>query len=215
MSREVYIVRFLAGVLAAVCLPAQAGDTSRPAFVFLRPETSSFWNTATNSMLTLPVEFPYGATKATLSVVGLKYSMAYSNIVANTFELTLPAATSPATENVYTLALEFDNGVACTAKLGLVQGKLPDAQGATRCIAPMTAATWRRVKGRAVLPIPYGMTSFTVDGVVVDPGLGGAQGWYVFGPLKSQSTANLALATDYDVWHATLYGIGGFLLEVK
>ena len=45
------------------------GLTSDPAFVFLAPETSYFWRTATNSVMSLPVEFPEGATSATLGLI--------------------------------------------------------------------------------------------------------------------------------------------------
>ena len=50
----------------AVSAPA-AKLSSEPTFVFLRPETSSFWNTATNSTMTLPIDYPSGATKALYS----------------------------------------------------------------------------------------------------------------------------------------------------
>ena len=206
---------FAAVLSAAMCASANAGDTSSPAFVFLRPETSSFWHTATNGTISLPVDFPDGATRATLSVKGLGYFAVYDNVPEGLFDLTLPAATSPDTENVYDLELAFDGVVVRRAKLGLVQGRSVDDQGATRCIAPMDGVSWRRVKRRAVLPIPYGTTSFAINGEAVDTGLGGDQGWYALGPLGAQEKAECEMETAGVLFSATLYGVGGFIFSFK
>ena len=130
--------------MVSVAVPAEE-LTSEPTFVFLRPETSSFWNTATNSTMTVPIDYPRGARAATLSVRGLGYEQTYAGITEATFTFELPAPTSPETENVYDLTLAFDDAAATvrTAKLGLVQGLSPDAEGTTRCLAPATAKVWR------------------------------------------------------------------------
>ena len=75
--------------------------------------------------MTVPIDYPVGATKATLAVTGLGYSEEYADLTGDSFTFTLPSATSPETENVYDLTLTFDNGVERTAKLGLVQGLSP------------------------------------------------------------------------------------------
>ena len=162
---------------------ADAGVTgaSERAFVFVNRGTSSYWHTATNCVLALPVEMPEGATSATLSVTGLRHSATYANITASPFLLTLPAATSTETENVYDLTLTFNDAGATvrTARLGLIKGYNMTVRGATRCLAPKEQRKWGWVKGRrAVFPIPYGMTAFTVGGTAMDTGLGGDQGWY-------------------------------------
>ena len=74
-----------------------AGTTSEPTFVFLRPETSSFWRTAFDSEITVPVDFPEGSDTATLRVSGLGYEREYADITAadlgeNGFTFTLPQA---------------------------------------------------------------------------------------------------------------------------
>jgi hypothetical protein len=51
--------------------PEQTWSMSDSTFVFIKPETSFFWHTATNSTMTLPVDFPEGATSATLVVTGM------------------------------------------------------------------------------------------------------------------------------------------------
>ena len=91
--------------------------------VYLRPETSSFWHTATNSTMTLPVDFPFGASSATLTIAGaFGYSQTIPDITASSVTVTLPEArmdgSSPATEDVYDITLEFNDGTVQTAKLG-------------------------------------------------------------------------------------------------
>ena len=77
------------------------------------------------------------------------------------------------------LLLAFNDGTERRAKLGLIEGLSPDAEGTTRCLAPANGRVWESVKGgRAVLPIPYGTTSFQVNGVETPTGLDGAQGWF-------------------------------------
>ena len=158
-------VAALAGAAVLTVSAPAAKLSSEPTFVFLRPETSSFWNTATNSTMTLPIDYPNGATKATLTVNGVGYNRVYPDIAApqDSIEIDLPVPDSPKTENVYELTLTFNNGAPSrTAKLGLIQGLDSGAKGSTRCIAPAQGKVWSTATGRAVLPIPYGTTSFTV-----------------------------------------------------
>ena len=86
------IVGMLVVVAAMFAQPvlAEDGAWSDPAFVFLKPETSSFWRTATNSVVTLPVKYPEGATSADLTVNGVGYSRMYADIPEGDFDLELP-----------------------------------------------------------------------------------------------------------------------------
>lgn len=199
--------------MVSVAVPA-AELTSEPTFVFLRPETSSFWNTATNNTMTVPIDYPVGATKATLAVTGLGYSEEYADLTGDSFTFTLPSATSPETENVYDLTLTFDNGVERTAKLGLVQGLSPDSEGTTRCLAPSGSRVWNKVKGQAVLPIPYGMKTLKVNGVDTDTGLDGAQGWYALGKIEPNETVTLSGVADGVEYAASLLGGGAGLMMI-
>ena len=200
--------------MVSVAVPAQE-LTSEPTFVFLRPETSSFWNTATNSTMTLPIDFPPGAKTATLDVQGVRYSRHYEGITGSSFELQLPEATSPETENVYGLTLTFDDMTVRKAKLGLVQSFALGANGMTRCLAPADSGVWNEVNKRAVIPIPFGTTSLTVNGEAVDTGLNGAQGWYAI-PGKSGETYSLSLMADGVEQYASLMGFSdGMLLILK
>lgn len=58
---------------------AFASDLSDPAFVHLTPETSSFWHTATNATLTVPIDFPFGATSGTMRICRSGYFSSQNN----------------------------------------------------------------------------------------------------------------------------------------
>ena len=208
--RKVLMVGAMAA-LASMPYLTSASDRSAPALVYLRPETSSFWHTATNSTMTLPVDFPANASSATLTITGaFGYSQTISDITTSSVTVALPAATMGetmiATEDVYDFTLAFDDGTVRTAKLGLISG-LGDGRGATRCLAPPSGRAWAKVCGQVAIPIPYGITSFEIDGVATDTGLGGAQGWYAF-KLDIDTTATLSALVDEDPWSATLKGAG-------
>jgi len=210
-------VAALAGAAVLTVSAPAAKLSSEPTFVFLRPETSSFWNTATSSTMTLPIDYPSGATKATLTVNGVGYNRVYPDLTADSIEIDLPVPDSPKTENVYELTLAFDNGAPSrTAKLGLIQGLDSGAKGSTRCIAPAEGKVWSTATDRAVLPIPYGTTSFTVNGVEHDTGLDGAQGWYALSPIKPGAVISLSCLADGVSYAASILGGGnGFMLIYK
>lgn len=214
------IARKMAGIVGAAMTTLAVGATemtSEPTFVFLKPETSSFWHTATNNTMTVPVDFPTGATSARLYVSGVKYNHIYENITASEYTFELPPAESPETENVYDIALVFNDAAETrrTAKLGLIQGLCPDSEGITRCIAPSNGRLWEKAKGRAVLPIPYGTEALRVDGELADTGLNGAQGWYAL-PIKGGKTVSLSLIAGELNYTASILGGGaGFMLILK
>ena len=209
------ILRKMAGVVGAsvVSVAVSAAElTSEPTLVFTRPETSSFWNTATNNHMTVPVDFPAGATSATLTVNGLGYTATYADIHKGTdsYTFVVPAAESPQTENVYNLTLTFNDGTVRKAKLGLIEGVAPEAEGVTRCLAPANGRVWSRVKGgRVVFPIPHGTSSFsiTVNGNTrtESTGLNGAQGWYALG-LYGGEEASLSMIANGISYSASLLG---------
>ena len=211
---------FLPSVIALAALASFAdGPVSDPACVYLRPEASFFWHTATNSTLTLPVEFPAGSTTADLTVSGVAYHVSYPGITTNEFLLELPPATSPETENVYDLTLVFDNGLARHARLGLVRSFAAGSEGTTRCIAPFGSARWRKVDRCAVMPIPFGVTSFLLqfeDGSEVsDTGLDGAAGWYALAFSRHKSASLAMTDADGAEWTAALNGVAGTVVQLR
>jgi hypothetical protein len=214
------LMKFFGLFLAFLCgFPLHAADAvtavSEKSFIFIRPEKSSHWQTSKGGAVSLPVLFPDGATKATLSVSGAGYSARYDNITSDEFELILPEAVSSATENVYDLELKFDDETVRTARIGVIQGLCSGAQGATQCRAGRSRS-WGRVADRyAVVPVPYGTTSLTIDGRPEDAGLDGAQGWFVLDRLKIGKSSPVVLSAGDDVFETCLWGVPGFIMMFR
>ena len=214
---------FLNGIVL-VCVAALAAGSSEGALsesftAFLRPGESSFWRTAPGSSVTVPVDFPSGAQTAALTVkgVGSGYSKVYDGISGESFEFELPEAVDSQSEDVYELTLTFDDETKTvrTAKIALVKGLMPDASGKTRCLVPEHSRKWNRViGGRAVVPVPYGATSLTVDGAE-HPGLDGKQGWCVLKNLESGETSETVLTVGGETYAASLMSAGGLLFLVR
>ena len=197
----------VAALVAAAGMATAATEAdSNSTFVFLDYGESAFWHTATNATLSLPLPFPAGASGATLTVSAPKYAAQYEIAAGNTsFVLSLPIADSPAAENVYDLSLDFGEGTVLTAKLGLVESYGPHGDAATRVLAPSTRPAWPRVGCVAVIPIPAGITAFTIDGVTADTGLDGDAGWYA-AVLGGGQTATFALTdAEGSAFSATLF----------
>lgn len=210
-----------AGILLSAAAFGSDGFKSDAAFVFLQPETSSFWHTATDSTMTLPVYYPKGATKATLLVEGMEYSKTYSDITGDDVEIELPAPETERTENVYTLTLSYDDGSVRTAKLGAVRGYAKDCTGAARCVIPEASSAWKKFKYRAVLPVPYGMKDLSLslnggDPQPLETGLDGAQGWYGLEGIKRNDSLDFAYELNGMQYALSLIGGGdGFFMIVK
>lgn len=194
-----------------------AGDTSDATFVYVNPKSCYHWHTATNSTMELPVCFPPKANSASLSVNG---SVCYSGITTNRILVSLPAPRRGLSEDVYDLALEFDDGTVYTARLGLINGYWGCGDtGSTRCITPVGDKVWGKVDGFAVIPIPYGTILFTsaLDGgaaLPVDTGLDGAAGWYAI-KIAGMETADITATTPYEVFAASLHGTLGLIITIR
>lgn len=150
---------------------------SANAFVFLRPEESSFWHTATNSTMELPTCHSVGAEPVSLTVQGTRFKRTYGNLTNETVTVELPPVRCAADEHVYSLTLTMADGTSCRTSLGLVCG-CGETEATTSLRLPMEE--WDTIRKRVVIPIPYGMRTLRVNGKDVDPGLDGAQGWYEF-----------------------------------
>ena len=208
-----------AGVLWPVMAFGAEGVKSDAAFVFLQPETSSFWCTATNSTMTIPIYYPKGATKADLLVDGMQYAKSYNDITSDSVDIELPAPTNERTENVYTLTLSFDDGTVQTAKLGAVRGYAKSVAGVARCVIPEESASWKKFKYRAVLPVPYGMKNLTLclNGAEPQPlETDGAQGWYGLEGIKRNDSLDFTYELNGMPYALSLVGGGdGFFVTVK
>jgi hypothetical protein len=208
---------FLCSVCCGILLHAEDVVTaaSGKSFIFICPEKSSHWRTSPGGAVSLPVMFPDGATKASLSVSGAGYSARYDNITANEFELTLPEAVSAETENVYDLKLQFDDGTVRTARIGVIHGLQAGAQGAAKCRSSKPRS-WGKIADRyAVVPVPYGTVELTINGKPEDTGLDGAQGWFVVDRLKTGKKSLFALSGGDEVFESRLWGVAGFSMMFR
>ncbi len=166
-------------------------------FVHVRPELSSFWRTATNNVVYLPVDMPRAAKTATLHVEGVGYERTYLDLPGGVFRLELPEASSPDNENVYRLTLSFDDGTERTAVLGVIEGMRSADEGcSTRCRLSGDGLTWKKTASRFVIPIPYGTGFISMQGASAKavPGeFDGAQGWCA---LAAGAYGNLSIAAE-------------------
>ena len=198
-----------------------AEGESAPAFVWVQPGVSTFWHTATNRVLTVPVVFPEGARVATLSVRGDKFSANYEvqKVGACTdCTITLPEVKSQFDEDVFALELRFDDeaGTVQNARLGLVRSATAGNECVTRCFAPADSRKWSKTVGRAVLWVPYGMTSLTVDGESFDPQLNGDQGWCALTGLTLDHVTQVELVAGGETYSSGLRGgPGGLFIVVR
>lgn len=199
-----YIMLGACVVLSAAAYAAE----SAASFVFVNPDTSSFWRTARSRSVTVPVDFPEGATTATLSVAGVGYSASYEIAAPGPYTFQLPEAATPAEENTYSLVLSFDRGESKTARLSVIAGLEAGAAGSTRCVS-QSSRSWPKVSGdRFTVPVPYGATSLEVNGTPVDTGLDGAQGFLTLSGLPAVMDLTVPGAT----YHADVVRMPGFLL---
>jgi hypothetical protein len=200
----------LMAILISLNAVAASEAESASSFVFLNPERSSFWRTATNNTVSLPVDYPYNAKSASITVRGDGYEATYEDVPAGMFNLKLPPAERPEQENVYDVTLAFKDGPVRSAKIAVICGRKPDAaEGATRCVFNPARASWKRAARREVIPIAYnpsGKSEITVDGEQKDTGLDGAQGWYAIGGVAVGETHTLAYEADNVVYTAELTG---------
>ena len=199
-----YIMLGACVVLSAAAYAAE----SAASFVFVNPDTSSFWRTAKSQSVTVPVDFPEGATTATLSVVGVGYSASYEIAAPGPYTFQLPEASTPGDENTYSLALSFDRGEGKTARLSLIAGQEDGGAGSTRCVSQANRNWGKSKDTQMTLPVPLGTTSLVVNGDTVDTGLDGAQGFFTLSGLP----ASMSLTVSGTTYHADIVNMPGFLL---
>lgn len=180
--------------------------------LFMRSKSNILWRTSPGTTFDVPVVLPPDASSATLTVTGRGYSRTYSNLSGGWQEVTLPAATSDETEDVFDLTLAFDDPAATvqTVKLGHVASAASDGDAEAR-VRVAGSRKWGVVKDRAVIRMPANAGTLSIDGDPVDDGLAAAAGWFRFDAVGGRSY-EVGLGADI----ATLYGVfPGFLLMYK
>ena len=202
--------------LAVAAFSASASNTcmSSPTSVFLAPERTHLWSTGCGSHFSVPIDYPEGATSATLEVVGDGgYSSTYSGLTEDSVVVDLPAAVSPDKENVYTLTLTFaGSAVVRTARLGGIFGYDGSDTGHTRCVGPLASSRWSRVRESAVLPIPYGATALTIGGTPIDLGPDCPASWYWHASPPPGESETYVLSVGSEDYEAVLFGVGGMFI---
>ena len=208
--RSLFYKILLMSMLISLNAVAASEVESAAAFVFLKPERSSFWRTATNNTVSLPVDSPHDARSATIMVRGDGYEATYEDVPTGMFNLKLPPAERPEQENVYDITLAFKDGPVRSAKIAVISGrKCGVAEGVTRCVRDSSRASWKRTARREVIPIAYnpsGKSEITVDGERKDTGLDGAQGWYALGGIAVGEKHTLAYEADGCAYAAEFTG---------
>lgn len=199
--------------LAAALSSAAAGATGGGGIVYTAPDETSFWRTATNNVITLPVHFPRGASSAELEVRAWRYRRVYGGLQEGDFNLELPAPTDPSREDVYELKLVFDDGTVRRARLGVIFGTGAKSSGSTRCVFDGESADWTAFTRRAVLPVFHGAASLSVNGEDIDLGFDGGRGWFSLVAERSSSELELGMSVPDGDFSALLRGyVPGMLL---
>lgn len=183
--------KLMMGFALAVQAACGAAVSSAPARVLLHPETSYLWSVAPAEAFMLRWEAPADAT-ASLRVVGRGVDRTYSDLAGGALELSFPAAGKATDENVYDLTLTLSDGTVRTARLATVCGLgAGDAAVSASLRDAANVTAWPKFVNKAVLPIPQGTESFTINGVAAETGLNGAAGWYLFAPPGTNAVYTL------------------------
>ena len=157
--------------------------------VSLAPDASPFWRTAkADAPIVISIDWPDGAVAATCTLTscgGIAATHSVSRVASEpgtTFSLSLPVPNIPDDERVYEAELSFTDanevaiaGATRRARFATVLGQ----DGGATVVRAAGTTGWTRFRGRHLaLPIASGTSGIYIDGVAIDPGLDGAEGWY-------------------------------------
>ena len=179
-------VAALAGAAVLTVSAPAAKLSSEPTFIFLKPETSSFWNTATNSTMTLPAP----DSPKTENVYEL--SLTFDNgATPRTAKLGLIQGLDSGAKGSTRCIAPASGKVWETAKYRAV---LPIPYGTDTFSVKLNGGEWRNV----------------------DTGLNGAQGWYALSPIAKGDSVSLSYIADGVSHMASIEGGGdGFFVILK
>ena len=187
-----------AEVLASLAAASALATASAPVTLILDTTDTSFWRTVIGTETEVCWDgLDPAASSATLSVTGRRVSLVLPNQTGTYATFSLPSPSSAREEDVYRIAVTFDTGTTFTQKVGRVLGSANSPHVGDVAFRNAASTRWPRLTGStAVLPIPAGAQSISVNGgTPVDTGLGGARGWYLFGPVAT-GEYDVALATN-------------------
>ena len=181
-------IKLFIGIIASLAAASALATASAPVTLVLDTADTSFWRTAIGTEIEVCWDgLDPAATSATLSVAGRRFSLVLPDQAGTFASFSLPSPSSALEEDVYRIAVTFDTGTSFTQKVGRVLGAAKASDVGHVAYRDASAAQWPRLTGStAVLPIPAGAQSITINGgAPVDTGLGGARGWYLFGPVAT------------------------------
>ena len=212
----------LSAALLATGSASAASATSVPCVTWMRPEASLIWKTVTEIPVPISVDWPTGAASARLTAASGLRTLAVETIddrSVSLYNLVLDCPRSESEECIVSLTLDFlDAGGSVieaesrVASVAMVRGTC----GSTfRCIAAGDSSRkWASVKdGNAVLPVPDGTSSMTLDGSPL--GIGTAPGWLWLASLDVGSHTLSKTTDESECVQAILYVSGGSLLMLR
>ena len=199
-----------------------AEKSSDPTVVWVEPETSIIWKTVTETPIPVSVDWPKGAVSAKVTAAFGSQVLASADLVDTSVsiqQLNVPLPTNETEERILDLTLNFftADGVELSAERRLAHVGLVRGTGGSsfRCIpGGSTVGKWKSVKnGSAVVPVPEGTTSLTVDGGVV--GSLAAPGWTMLAGLEPGTHVLSKSDEDGGTMDVPLLVYGGFVLLVR
>ena len=212
----------LSAALLATGSASAASATSVPCVTWMKPEASLIWKTVTEMPVPISVDWPTGAVSARLTAVAGSRTLAVETIddrAVSLYDLVLDCPRSESDECIVTLTLDFlDSGGTVieaesrSANLAMVRGT---CGGAFRCIAAGDSTRkWVSVEDRnAVVPVPEGTSSMSLDGAPLS--IGTAPEWLWLTSLGGGSHT-LSKTTDGSEYaQAILRVVGGFMINLR
>ncbi len=207
-------ILLMAGIVSAWTQAFGASATSTTSVVWTKPEESLQWKTIMSTSAPVALCWPVGAVSAQLTIAADGVVVVQTNITDTAArEVMVTPPTLPAeysAERVLTVSVEYrDSGSAPLDSASVRLGWVTGVGGAgTRVIPAASGKEWREVDKYAVLPIPEGTSSFTVDSEAQGYD---APGWWEWRRIRSGEHV-LALTAGGEDFLASLMGKGGFIL---
>ena len=201
---------FLCAVVLAAAYSHAAGDVSAATGVFVDPDASILWRTASSGSIAIPIEYPPMASSVDISVKGVKYSASFPGVTATTHVMSLPAPANDSGENVYEVVLGFNDGTTNKCAFALVRSQSSNAS----CPARLTSsAKWQRISAKKVMMVPAGH-SLSVDGETVAAGMAGAWGWYAC-PRLAAGVHEFVLSGEGDISRTMEFTVPGMAINMR
>lgn len=212
-SKTCSLFAVLGSALVANFAFADGAVESEPVLLYAHPEKSFLWRIAPEREFLLRWDAPSArASSATLTVSGVRYERTYPGLDASgSLTLELPSASKRSDENLYELTLAFDSGEVKQARLAVVAWMEGGGIGGTKCLSKKSGK-WTTFRERALVPIPYGATSLTVNGEAL--AFDGSADWYMLGPARDGIAFDLSLSGGEYAGDASLVSQGEPILII-